>query len=81
MKIYGYEKNNEDMIELNEISIMSNINELKNLVSFLQNVVESHSNVVGETEMCHSHLRDWDENWDISQPDIIIATKFDNESE
>lgn len=75
MKVYGYQKNGEDLIELEEVSIMSNINELKNLLNYLQDVVQQHTEVVSKTELCHSHLRDWDNNWKLGQPDIIIVTQ------
>lgn len=79
MKVYGHQKDSEDLIELNEISILSDIDELKNLLNYLQEVIQQHSKVVGETELCHSHLRDWDENWESGQPDIVIVTQNDNE--
>lgn len=79
MKIYGYKKDNEDLIELSEISIMSNISELKNLLNYLQDVIQEHSTVVREAELCHSHLRDWCERWKDGQPDIIIVTECDDE--
>lgn len=76
MKVYGYEKNNETMLELNEISICSSISELRKLVAFLENTINSHSSVAEKTEICHSHLRDWDSDWQTDQTDIIIVTKF-----
>lgn len=79
MKIYGYQKEVEDLIELEEVSIMSDINELKNLINYLQDIVQQHTQVVGKTQLLHSHLQDWDNNWKSGQPDIIIVTQPDME--
>ncbi len=76
MKIYGYEKDNDNMIELNEVSIMSSISEMEQFIEFLKFAVESHSSVENSSELCHSHLRDWDENWINGQPDVIVVTEF-----
>lgn len=77
MKVYGYENDSEDLIELGEVSIMASISEVKNLLNYLENVINEHSKVVGQKEMHHSHLRDWDENWESGQPDIVIVTNED----
>jgi len=74
MKIYGYQVESEDLIELQELSIQSNIQDLERLILFLQDVKEQHSKVIAETEMCHSHYRDWDKEWIIGSADIIIVT-------
>lgn len=74
MKIYGYQNDDEKIIELSDITFQSDISELKNLIQFLQNTLDEHTAVEHKTEMCHSHLRDWDKKWSSDQPDIIIVT-------
>lgn len=77
MKIFGYQKESEDLIELQEISFQADIKELDKMIKFLQSVKEEHGKVVLRTkeDMCHSHFRDWDGEWLISDPDIIVVTK------
>lgn len=77
MKLYGYEKNSEDMIELNEISIISSIKEMKKLVEFLEHTIECHSSLENSGEACHTHFRDWDSEWQSDQADLVIVTEFD----
>lgn len=79
MKIYGYQKNKEKLIEMDEISILSNIDEFKNLLDYLQDVLNKHSEVANETDMQHSHFKDWNKKSDSEQPDIIIVTQSKNE--
>lgn len=79
MKVFGYQKNGEHLIELQEISIKSSIAELDRMIKFLQSVREQHSKIVGEVELCHSHLRDWDTEWDTDSADIIIVTTSKSE--
>ncbi|WP_430885861.1 hypothetical protein [Fusibacter sp. JL216-2] len=74
MKVYGYQKNSDDLIELNEVSIMGDIEELEKLVNYFKHVLDEHGKVSDDTEMCHSHIRDWDDKWDDNQPDIIVVT-------
>jgi hypothetical protein len=76
MKIFGYEKEGTELIELTEVSIASSIDELEKLIGFLKSTAESHRLVENKTEMCHSHLRDWDESWNSEHPDVVVVTEF-----
>ena len=75
MIIYGYEKNSEDLLKLEEASILCNLTELEKIISFLQDVKREHEKVKSKIEISHSHYRDWDKEWDKSSSDLIIATK------
>jgi hypothetical protein len=76
MKLYGYRDNDEDIIELKEVSIVTSVSELKKLIKFIESTIESHNSVNNSSELCHSHLRDWDNEWQKDQPDIIIVTNL-----
>lgn len=78
MKVFGYQKNSEILLELEEMSLQCNIIELERVISFLSDVKDKHSNVKDNTNMCHSHFRDWDQSWEKGNPDIIVVTKFDD---
>lgn len=74
MKVFGYQKNSEDLIELQEVSFQSDIGELDKIIRFLQEVKVQHSKVIVEVELCHSHFRDWDVDWKAGSTDIIVVT-------
>lgn len=74
MKVFGCQFDGEDLIELQEVSFQLNIRELDKLINFLQQVKEQHSKVIGEVEMCHSHFRDWDTEWNDGTVDVIVVT-------
>ncbi len=79
MKVFGYQKESEELIELEEVSIQSDIGGLDKIIKFLQEVKEQHSKVIGEVELCHSHFRDWDVDWKFGSPDIIVVTTSKDE--
>lgn len=79
VKVYGYQYESEDLIELQEVSFQGDLKELEKLITFLQLVKEQHSKVSGETDFCHSHFRDWDTEWKDGAADIIVVTTFENE--
>lgn len=74
MKIYGYQENGDVLLSLEEVSLQCTIEELEKIIGFLMNVKEEHAAVYGKTDMCHSHLRDWDSAWHSGEPDIVIVT-------
>lgn len=76
MKIFGYQKDSEDLLKLEEVSIQCSIGELENIISFLDKVKREHGTVEGRTDMCHSHFRDWNPTRKKGEPDIIIVTQF-----
>lgn len=52
------------------------LEELGELIAFLKNVQEEHGRVAQETNMCHSHFRDWSEGWNKGESDFIVVTRF-----
>lgn len=74
MKVYGYKRNSEDFVNMQEASLECSLEELEKVISFLQHVKEQHGKVIGKTENCHSHYRDWDREWDKDETDIIVIT-------
>lgn len=78
MKIFGYEENNDNLLDLQEVSFQCDIKELEKIIKFLQDVKENHSKVINEVELCHSHFRDWDVEWKAGSTDIIVVTTFDD---
>ena len=79
VKVFGYQNDSEELIELEEVSFKGNIRELDKLIKFLQQAKEQHSKVIGEVEMCHSHYRDWDTEWNPGTTDIIVVTTSKSE--
>ena len=76
MKIFGYQKDSDKLLNLNEMTIQCDVNELDRMIIFLNEVKTKHSAIYGKTDMCHSHLRDMDLQWKNGDPDIIVVTKF-----
>lgn len=76
MKAYGYQENSNNLLELEEVSFECDIEELDEIIKFFQYVKEEHSKVRLETELCHSHLRDWKDGWKKDLTDIIVVTNF-----
>lgn len=76
MKIFGYECNNDEVLELTEGTIECTIEELDKIIIFMQTTKEEFSKVDNYEGVCHSHYRDWDKEWCNSSSDLIILTKF-----
>lgn len=75
MKIYGYEKDGVDLLELKEASILCKVEEIQKIIDFLQNVKKELEDARETTEMYHSHYRDWDKEWEKGAPDLIVVTE------
>lgn len=73
MKLYGYEKNNDNILELSEITVVSSVTELRKLVNFLEDTITESEKFVVNSDMSHFHLSDWDKEWDRNNPEIIIV--------
>jgi len=73
MKIYGYEMNGEELLELEETSIDCTLEESEKLIEFFSYVKKKHYGKKSNS-MCHTHLRDWDTTWKESTPDLIIVS-------
>jgi len=80
MKAFGYQKDSEELIELQEVSFQTDIEGLDKLIKFLQKVKEQHIKVIGKSEICHTHFRDWDVDWKADSTDIIVVTTSKVES-
>lgn len=79
MRVFGYQCDSEDLIELQEVSFQGDIRELDKVIKFFQQVKEQHSKISGRVESCHSHFRDWDTEWNKGTTDIVVVTTFDSE--
>ena len=77
MKVYGYKRKGNKCIELREASLYCSIEELDEIIRFLQYAREKHNEVRTITPVCHSHYRDWDKTWKEDETDIILVTPFD----
>lgn len=55
MQVYGYKKDSDEFVELQEASIECKIKELDSIIEFLQNTREEHKKAMGKTKICHSH--------------------------
>lgn len=76
MKAYGYQKNNDNLLELEEVSFECDIEEIDEIINFFQYVKEEHSKVRLEKGFCYSHLRDWKASRSNESTDIIVVTNF-----
>ena len=79
LRVFGYQKDSEELIELQEVSFQSDIGELDKVIKFLQEVKKQHNKVIDEVELCHSHFRDWDVDWKVGSTDIIVVTTSKSE--
>lgn len=76
MKIFGYQKDNDTLLGLEEVSLQCTIDELEKVIKFLLEERKQHTKVYKKTDICHSHLRDWDDDWKNGDPDLIVVTEF-----
>lgn len=74
MVFFGYQRNDERLLELEEVSLQCNLEELEELIVFLNEVKKEHSAVKNETGMCHSHFKDWKSKWNKEDTDFIVVT-------
>jgi len=79
IKVYGYEKDSEKLLELIEVTIQCDVTELEKMIAFLKEAKNQHSKVEDRNEICHSHYRDWNSKWDKNSADIIVVTPLVNE--
>lgn len=79
MKVFAYQKDSENLIELQEVTFQSDIKELDKIIKFLKNVKEQHGKVTVKGGLCHSHFRDWDVEWQANSTDIIVVTNSNDE--
>lgn len=67
MEIVGYNREDEFTGKLKEATITCNIDELKTIADFLNNIIDNHD----ETPVC-VHLRDYKKDWDKHSSDLIV---------
>lgn len=84
MEAFGYEngKEKENLLILQEATILASIDEIDNLISFLEYAKERHirSKEHSESNADHTHYKDWNTTYDANSFDFIIATKFDDKT-
>ncbi|MCD9562549.1 hypothetical protein [Tenacibaculum maritimum] len=76
MKAYGYIKGThlESPSELREVTLLLSINEIEDVITFLQKIKKTHKDAEDITELCHTHLSDVIKKYR-GEVDVIIATK------
>lgn len=74
MKFWGYKKDDDALLQLEEVSLECTITEMQDIIDFLNNAKKEHESVQGKTGMCHSHLRDFSSEWKKGAPDFIVVT-------
>ena len=76
MQIYGYQKEVDTLLNLEEVSLQCTLEELDDIIAFLTKSREEHAKVIEETSMCHSHFRDWNSAWKQGDSDLIVVTTY-----
>lgn len=78
MKIFGYQKDGQELLELREATIAcKGLDELDKIIDFLIEARKEHTfGAESMSPMCHSHFRDWDSTWKKGDPDFIISNQF-----
>ncbi len=78
MKAYGYIKNTdaETPLKLKEVSLLVTLDEIQDLITFLQRTYEKHSQKKNEADHSYSHLKDFNADYKAEQhADFIIITE------
>lgn len=71
MDIYGYTKNDEQLLDLSEITFKADPSELRSLAKFILDCAnEIENDTEGKWE--HSHIEDRVTDWNPASPSIII---------
>ncbi|MEM0675633.1 hypothetical protein AAHA48_21145 [Dickeya oryzae] len=70
MNIYGYESDDSELISLNEITLQLSIDELSDLLKFMENTL---SLMKKHEDFGHEHFKDYIGNSSVNMPDIIIS--------
>ncbi len=75
MKIFGYDKNDEEfdnIIELSQATLSCKKDDLDSIIDFLNKVRNEIENANIEDE-CHWHYRDYNSSWKEEESDLIIS--------
>lgn len=75
MKIFGYEKDSESLLSLEEMSILCTIQEIDMLIEFLKYSKQELKSVEESGGTGHCHFRDYSKEWEKGNPDFIIVTE------
>lgn len=70
MKIYGYSKSHDDLLEMTEISVMANATQLRNLAEFITRAADRLE--LSENSDSHIHFKDFEKAGDTNCADVII---------
>lgn len=73
MKIFGYERDQNDLLELEEISFKISPNEVAHLIDFFK---ETHQKMVEyERDFGHEHFKDWlrETQKSVENIDVIVV--------
>ena len=73
MKIYSYQEDADEFLDLQEISFVAKPEDLSEVVKFFQKAIALQKS--GESEEDHIHLQDEWDGWNDSYPDIVIKLK------
>lgn len=79
MKIYGYKKDDENLLCLEEATVHCTYEELSKLAQFFQDALDEFANVKNDAGNAHIHFRDWSDSWTEEDSDFIIAIKNEKE--
>ncbi len=72
MKIVGFTNDEDKDVELREATLSCTIEELDRFIEFITEIRDIHKKFIDETELLHSHYRDWDNEWNETSTDIVI---------
>jgi hypothetical protein len=78
MKIYSYQEEKEQFLDLKEISIVARVKDLSAIVKFFQKAIELQESENNYDYESHIHLQDEWQEWNDSFPDIVIQLKEEN---
>lgn len=81
MKIYGYKKEDENLICLEEATIQCTYEELSKLAQFINDSLDEFVKGKHYDDNAHIHFRDWSESWTEEESDFIIAVTNDTRRE
>lgn len=74
MKIFGRTEKGTESLALKEVVMECSVEEIGRLLSFFEMVKERHDYYADISDECHTHFRDWEKEWETSDPDLIIVT-------
>lgn len=73
MKIYGYKKDDNNLMCLEETTVQCTYEELSKLAQFFKDSLDEFAKMKNDAENAHIHFRDWSDSWTEEDSDFIIA--------